>query len=71
MTATTRLSLINNPLKEGAVKTFRDEALEIIQQLLATIDWLGGDAYENEATAEQRNKAEEFLDKHMRSRQSN
>jgi hypothetical protein len=44
--------------------TFNQEALDHIEELLKTISWLGGDAYEMEATADTRNEAQAFLNKH-------
>lgn len=40
------------------------EALEIINDLLETISWLGGDAYEQEAIESSVTKAYSFLEKH-------
>ena len=39
------------------------EALEIIKELIETIDWLGGDAYEMDVISKVINRANEFYDK--------
>jgi hypothetical protein len=41
-----------------------ETALDIIEDLLETISWLGGDAYEMEATKESRNTAYDFINLH-------
>lgn len=41
-----------------------NEALEVIDNLLGTISWLGGDSYEMEATAKSTNAGYEFLQQH-------
>jgi len=43
---------------------FKEEALLIISDLLDTIGWLGGDAYEMEAIEKATKIAQDFLDKH-------
>jgi hypothetical protein len=41
-----------------------EEALDVIDDLLQTISWLGGDAYEMEATAKSTDAGYAFLEKH-------
>ena len=40
------------------------EAIEIIEDLIETILWLGGDAYEMEAVTPSIEKAREFIEKY-------
>lgn len=40
----------------------KDEALKIIDELLETISWLGGDSYEMDFISETVNKASKFLE---------
>lgn len=46
------------------MKTFKDEALEIIESLLDTISWLGGDPYEVECAENMTKEAYDFIKKH-------
>jgi hypothetical protein len=46
------------------MKTTLNEALEIIDDLLETINWLGGDAYEMDAINDSVDKAQRFFDAH-------
>ena len=63
MKTETTLNHENQPIaKDGT--DFKEEALLIISDLLDTIGWLGGDAYEMEAIKNETNIAQIFLDKH-------
>lgn len=46
------------------IRTIENEALEIIEELLDTIGWLGGDSYEMECIEPSIKKAEDFVYKH-------
>ena len=43
---------------------FKQEALNIINELIQTINWLGGDGYEMDAISPVLRQAENFLEKH-------
>lgn len=44
---------------------FKQEALDIISDLINTINWLGGDPYEMGAIEKSMDAAQEFLDKYQ------
>jgi hypothetical protein len=46
------------------MKNFKDEAIELIESLLETIGWLGGDSYEVECAENMTKEAREFIKKH-------